>query len=44
MSEWFEREMNKTGLVFWAVGIASGFTLYALLWLTLALGTALGLQ
>jgi hypothetical protein len=43
MSEWFEREMNKTGLVFWAVCTASGFTLYALLWVSLALGIALDL-
>lgn len=44
MIEWIEKELNKTGLLFWIVCIVSGFTLYALLWITLALGTALGLQ
>lgn len=40
----FDQEMNKCGLLFWVTLAVSAVGLYGLLWLTMALGLALGLQ
>ena len=40
----FDQEMNKCGLLFWVTLAVSAVALYGLLWFTMALGLALGLQ
>ena len=40
----FDQEMNKCGLLFWVTLAVSAVALYGILWFTMALGLALGLQ
>ena len=39
-----DEEMNKGGLLFWVTLALSAVALYGILWVTMALGLALGLQ